>query len=91
MGKSGQDIAIETADVVFSGDSLMKLSELKKLSKIMSNIIIQNLTFILLVKIIVILFGMFSFISMWFAVFADVGVTIIAVINSMRVRNSELR
>ena len=91
MGKSGQDIAIETADVVFSGDSLMKLSELKKLSKIMSNIIIQNLTFILLVKIIVILFGMFSFISMWFAVFADVGVTIIAVINSMRVRNFELR
>ncbi|WP_156299398.1 heavy metal translocating P-type ATPase [Streptobacillus canis] len=86
MGNMGQDVTINTADIVLNTDSLTKISVLKRLSDKMKMIVLQNLVFIIAVKFIVITFGMFSFMSMWVAVFADVGVTIITVLNAMRMK-----
>lgn len=90
MGNIGQDITINTADIVLNTDSLIKISTLKSISNKMKMIVLQNLIFIILIKLIVIFFGIFNFMSMWVAVFADVGVTIIAVLNAMRMRYIKL-
>lgn len=86
MGQIGQDITIETSDVVLNTDSLTRIPKMFILSKKLKNIVIQNLVIIMFIKLIVIFFGMFSFVSMWVSVFADVGVTMIAILNSMRIR-----
>ncbi|WP_064579801.1 heavy metal translocating P-type ATPase [Streptobacillus moniliformis] len=90
MGNMGQDITINTADIVLNTDSLTKISVLKKISSKMKAIVFQNLLFIISIKLIIITFGVFSFMSMWFAVFADVGVTILTVLNAMRMRYIKL-
>ncbi|CAM3124590.1 heavy metal translocating P-type ATPase [Streptobacillus ratti] len=86
MGNMGQDITINTADIVLNTDSLTKISVLKKISNKMKMIVFQNLLFIISIKLIIITFGIFNFMSMWVAVFADVGVTILTVLNAMRMR-----
>lgn len=91
LAKTGQDLTIESADVVFSSDNLLKFYELKNISSKMRTIILQNLIFIFLIKFIVIFLGIFSFMSMWVAVFADVGVSIIAILNSMRMKNINIK
>ncbi len=90
MGNMGQDITINTADIVLNTDSLTKISVLKKISTTMKIIVLENLLFIISIKLIIIIFGIFSFMSMWVAVFADVGVTIITVLNAMRMRYVKL-
>ena len=87
MGKKGSDIAIGTADVVFTTDSISKVSLLKKYSKKMKYIIYENISIILLVKFIVILFGITGKANLWVAVFGDVGITILAILNSKRIKN----
>lgn len=90
MGNIGQDITIESADVVLNTDSLNKINILYKIGSSINKIIIQNLILILSVKIIVILLGIFSFMSMWIAVFADVGVAIIAILNAIRIKKVKI-
>ena len=84
MGSLGQDSAIEAADMVIMTDNLMKLPEVVLISRKTINISWQNIIFALGVKGLILLLGLFGFANMWLAVFADVGVAVLAILNSMR-------
>ena len=85
MGAAGSDAAIETADVVIMNDSLVKLADAVKVAKKTKRIIWQNIVFALGIKALFIILGLFDIASMWMAVFGDVGVALLALLNSMRV------
>ena len=82
MGGTGSDVAVESADVVIMKDRLTKLLELLKIAKINRKVVIQNIVFALGVKILVMILGLFGIANMWMAIFADVGVSLLAVLNS---------
>lgn len=84
MGGLGSDAAIEAADVVIMDDKISKVSLAIKLAKRTMTIISQNIIFALGVKALFLICGALGFVTMWGAVFADVGVTLIAVLNSLR-------
>ena len=84
MGIKGADTAIEAADVAIMDDNIAKIAWFKKLSELTHTTLIQNIVFALGVKAIVLLLGAFGTANMWEAVFADVGVSVIAILNSMR-------
>ncbi|MFP1646861.1 heavy metal translocating P-type ATPase [Enterococcus mundtii] len=84
MGGLGSDAAIEAADVVIMNDEPSKLAEAIQISRKTLKIVKQNITFAIGVKVIVLVLGAIGFASMGNAVFADVGVTLIAVLNAMR-------
>uniref|UniRef100_UPI000C077C92 heavy metal translocating P-type ATPase n=1 Tax=Tepidibacter mesophilus TaxID=655607 RepID=UPI000C077C92 len=85
MGGLGSDAAIEAADIVLMTDEPSKLVRSIQIAKKTRVIVIQNIIFALGVKLIVLLLGTFGIANMWQAVFADVGVALIAVLNSMRI------
>ena len=85
MGGLGSDAAIETADVVLIDDKISKIIDLIKISKKTRRILIENIIFILLIKGIFIVLGIFGLANMWEAVFADVGTALLAVFNAMRI------
>lgn len=84
MGAMGSDAAIEAADVVLMKDSLSDLSYAVKIAKKTVGIARQNIVFALAVKLLVLLLGAAGIATMWEAVFADVGVSVIAILNAMR-------
>lgn len=84
MGGGGADLSIEAADVVIMNDDLTKLPEAILLAKGTQRIIMQNIVFALGVKALVLILGAFGIATMWEAVFADVGVALLAIMNSMR-------
>lgn len=84
MGGIGSDAAIEAADVVLMRDSIVSLADSVKIARKTNKILLQNIIFSLGVKIGVLILISLGFANMWEAVFADVGVTLIAVLNSMR-------
>jgi Cd2+/Zn2+-exporting ATPase len=84
MGGLGSDAAIEASDIVLMTDELKKLIELFQISKKTRKIAYENIYLALSVKFLVLILGALGIATMWHAVFADVGVTILAVINSMR-------
>ena len=84
MGGLGSDAAIEAADVVITDDNPVKIPLAVKLSKKTMSIVMQNIVFALLVKGIIMILGIFGIANMWLAVFADVGVSVIAILNAMR-------
>lgn len=84
MGGGGADLSIEAADVVIMNDDLSKLSEAILLAKGTQRIIMQNIVFALGIKALVLILGAFGIATMWEAVFADVGVALLAIMNSMR-------
>ena len=84
MGALGSDAAIEAADIVLMDDKLPKLSKAIAISRKTMRIVHENIAFTLAVKAIVLILGACGLANMWFAVFADVGVMILAVANSMR-------
>ena len=84
MGGVGQDSAIEAADMVIMTDNLSKLSEAILIARKTINISWQNIIFALGVKGLILILGLFGIANMWLAVFADVGVAVLAIINSMR-------
>jgi len=89
MGGLGSDAAIEAADVVIMTDEPSKIGKAIQISKKTLKIANQNIYFALVVKLGVLLLGAFGFATMWEAVFADVGVTIIAILNSMRALHND--
>lgn len=84
MGALGSDAAIETADIVLMTDHPSKVAEAIQIGKLTKSIVVQNIVLSLGVKGIVLILGIFGFASMWAAVFADVGVALLAVLNSAR-------
>ena len=84
MGSLGSDAAIEAADVVIMDDDIGKISGTIKISHRTMNIVKQNIVFALGIKFTVLILGAFGMANMWQAVFADVGVAVLAILNSMR-------
>ena len=84
MGALGSDAAIEAADVVLMTDEPTKIPEAIRIAKRTKRIVIQNILFALIVKSAVMVLGVVGLTDMWWAVFADVGVTLIAVLNALR-------
>ena len=86
MGGMGTDAAIEAADVVIMNDDVSKILTAIKISKKTQTIVAQNIAFSLSVKFLVLGLSAFGLTTMWWAVFADVGVSLIAIVNSLRSR-----
>lgn len=84
MGNMGQDSAIEASDVVIMTDNLMKLPEAIKIARKTVRIARENIVFAIGVKALILILGFLGFANMWLAVFADVGVAVLAVLNAMR-------
>ena len=84
MGAMGSDAAIEAADVVLMDDDPLKIAKAIRISRKCIGIVYQNIVFALAVKAVVLLMGAAGVANMWEAVFADVGVSVIAILNAMR-------
>ena len=89
MGSMGSDAAIEAADIVLMDDDIRKIASLVKIARKTLGIVKQNIVFALAVKALVLLLGALGMANMWDAVFADVGVSVIAILNSMRTLNTK--
>ncbi|WEV61298.1 heavy metal translocating P-type ATPase [Streptococcaceae bacterium ESL0729] len=85
MGGVGSDAAVEASDIVIMKDQPSKIPTTIKIASFTRKIVIQNIVFALGVKLLFIILGTFGIASMWEAVFADVGVTVIAVLNTIRI------
>jgi Cd2+/Zn2+-exporting ATPase len=85
MGSIGSDAAIEASDIVFMTDEPSKLIHAMKIAGRTKRIVVQNIIFALGTKLLIMALGVFGLSSMWMAIFADVGVALIAVLNSVRV------
>ena len=90
MGGVGSDAAIEASDVVLMTDELSSISEVLGIAKRTRKIVTQNIVFALGVKVIVLVLGILGIANMWLAIFADVGVSLLAVMNSIRVLGGNL-
>lgn len=84
MGSMGSDAAIEAADIVLMDDDTTKISHTMRIARMTLQIVKQNIVFALAVKVLVLLLGAIGMANMWEAVFADVGVSVIAILNAMR-------
>lgn len=84
MGGIGSDAAIEASDIVLMHDDLKSIKKAKQISKKTMRIVYENIIFALSVKIIILILSAFGIASMWIAVFGDVGVAIIAILNAIR-------
>ncbi|RQO73792.1 cadmium-translocating P-type ATPase [Pedobacter sp. KBW01] len=86
MGAMGSDAAIETADVVIQTDQPSKIAIAIKIGKATKNVVIQNITLAFAVKALVLILGAGGLATMWEAVFADVGVALLAILNAVRIQ-----
>lgn len=84
MGEFGSDAAIEAADVVIMNDDLLSLAKAKKIAKKTRTIVTQNIIFALSFKIIVMILALFGLTNIWMAIAADVGVSLLAILNATR-------
>ncbi len=84
MGAMGSDAAIEAADVVLMDDDPLKITKAIKISRKCIRIVYQNIAFALIIKLICLILGAIGITNMWFAIFADVGVAVIAILNAIR-------
>lgn len=85
MGGVGSESAIEAADIVIMNDDLLKIPQVMEISHYTKRIIYQNLIFAIGVKIIILALSVFGLANMWWAVFADTGVTLLAILNTLRI------
>lgn len=90
MGKLGSDIAIESSDIVLMNDNPYQIVKALELSQFTNKIVIQNVTLALSVKGIVMILGILGIVNLWLAIFADVGVSIIAILNASRILRSKI-
>ena len=84
MGTMGSDAAIEAADVVLMDDDIRKIAGVVQIARKTIGIVKQNIVFALSVKVLVLILGAVGIANMWAAVFADVGVSVLAILNAMR-------
>ena len=84
MGSMGSDAAIEAADIVLMDDDPEKISLAMRIARKTVRIVHENIVFALGVKALVLILGALGIANMWLAVFADVGVSVIAILNAMR-------
>lgn len=89
MGSMGSDAAIEAADVVLMDDDVRKIASIVSIARKTLRIVKQNIVFALAVKALVLILGATGYANMWAAVFADVGVSVLAILNSMRTLRAE--
>ena len=82
---SGADAAIEAADVVFMTSSVQAIVDSVKIAKSTGRVAMQNVVFALVVKLLVVVLGFAGYANMWMAVFADTGVAMLCVLNSIRI------
>ena len=87
MGGLGSDAAIEAADIVIMTDEPSKIATAIRVSQKTLRIVKENITFALIVKGVVLVLGALGYASMWAAIFADVGVAILAILNAIRMLN----
>ena len=91
MGGIGSDAAIEAADVVLTDDDPQKIPEAISISRKCMTIVYENIYFSLGIKLICLVLGALGIANMWIAIFADVGVMVIAVLNALRVMKGRLK
>ena len=84
MGALGSDAAIEAADVVLMDDNPLKIAKAVRIAEKCMRIVYENIYFAIGIKFICLILGMFGIANMWMAIFADVGVMVIAVLNAIR-------
>ena len=89
MGSMGSDAAIEAADIVLMDDDVTKIASVVRIARKTLRIVKQNIVFALAIKALVLILGALGMANMWEAVFADVGVSVIAIVNSMRTLNEK--
>ena len=85
MGKLGSDVAIETADVILQTDQPSRIATAIEIGKKTRQIVIQNISLAFTVKLIVLILGAGGIATLWDAVFADVGVSLLAILNAVRI------
>ena len=84
MGAMGSDAAIEAADIVLMDDDPLKIAKAIRIARKCMRIVYENIYFAIGVKVICLILGAFGIANMWVAIFADVGVMVIAVLNAVR-------
>ena len=82
---NGADIAVETADIVLMSEELNKLETVLKIARKTRRVVIENISFAIVIKVMFLILGSIGKMTMFFAVFADVGVALITIINPMRI------
>ena len=87
MGALGSDAAIEAADIVLMDDNPLKIAKAIRISKKCMGIVYQNICFAIGIKLLCLILGAVGVANMWFAIFADVGVMVLAVLNAVRTLN----
>lgn len=90
MGETASDLAIESSDILITNGEFRELSKLMEITRLTNSTVRQNITFIMLVKIAILILGLFGYASMWLAIFGDVGVSIIAILWAMRILKKRL-
>ena len=90
MGGIGSDAAIEASDIVLMSDDISKITSAFKISKLTKKLVIGNISFALLVKAMVLIFGILGMSTIWLAVFADVGVTLLCILNTLQILKRKL-
>lgn len=85
MGGVGSDAAIEASDIVLMKDDLRGLPLAKRIAKKTMRIVFENIVFSIAVKVAILILSALGFANMWVAVFGDVGVAVLAILNAMRV------
>lgn len=90
MGETASDLAIESSDILVANGEFSQMKNLMNIAKISVRTVKQNVTFIMAIKIIILILGLFGKASMWMAIFGDVGVSIITILWAMRIQNKEI-
>ena len=91
MGGLGSDAAIESSDIVIMDDNTYKVVDAIKIARKTKVVVIENIVFALFVKILVMILVTINISSMWIAIFADVGVALLAILNSIRLLKLKIR
>ncbi len=84
MGNLGSDVAVESSDIVLMTDDIKSVADSIKIARFTKKIIIQNITMALSIKILIMILGVFGYATLWIAIFGDVGVALMAILNSSR-------
>ena len=90
MGETASDLAIESSDILIANGEFRELAKLMEITNLTNSTVRQNIAFIMIIKITILILGFFGYASMWLAIFGDVGVSIIAILWAMRILKKRL-